>query len=82
MTPQRHVHETEALSKFWTVPRQSLVTTSGIIFTRIQSEFARVIKKRFKKCVASFLESLRAPSEHAGARRYKDQKLDVYSKLR
>ena len=82
LNPQRHVHETEALSKFWTVPRQSLVTTSGPVFTKIQSEFARVVQKRFTKRVASFLESLRAPSEHAGARRYKDQKLDVYSKLR
>ena len=32
------------------------------------------------KHVASFLESLRAPSKHDGARRCKDQKLDVYSK--
>ena len=81
MTPQRHIHETEALSKFWTVPRQSLVTTSGSVFTQIQLEFARVVQKRFTKCVASFLESLRAPSEHAGARRYKDQRLDVTLKL-
>ena len=81
MTPQRHVHETEALSKFWSVPRQSLVTTNGPVFKKIQSEFARAIQIRFTKHVASFLESLRAPSEHAGARRYKDKKLDVYSKL-
>ena len=81
MTPQRHVPETEAFSKFWTVLRQSLVTTFGSVFTKIQSEFARAVQRRFTKRVASFLESLRAPSEHAGARRYKDQKLDVYSKL-
>ena len=81
MTPQRHIHETEALSKFWTVPRQSLVTTFGPVFTKIRSKFARGVQKSFTKRVASFLESLRAPSEHAGAWRYKDQKLNVYSKL-
>ena len=80
--PQRHVSETETLSKLWTVPRQSLVLTSGPVFTKIQSEFAREIQRRFTKRVETFLESLGAPSEHAGAKRYKDQKLDVYSKSR
>ena len=70
------------LSKFWIFLRQSLVRTSGPVFAKIQSEFAKVKSKKVKKHAASFLESLRAPSEHAGARRYKDQKLDVYSKLR
>ena len=35
---------------------------------------------RVTRRAASFPESLRDPSEHAGARRYKDQKLDVRSK--
>ena len=81
ITPQKHVLETETLRKFWMVPRQSLVTTSGPVFIKIQSVFAREIQRRFTNLVASFLESLGAPSEYAGARRYKDQKLDVYSKL-
>ena len=81
ITPQIHVHETEALSKFWTLPRQSLVRTSGPVFTKIQSEFARAIQRRVTKRVASFLESPGAPSEHAEAKKYKDQKLDVCSKV-
>ena len=78
---QRHVHETKALSKFWTLSRQSLVRTSGPVFTKVQSEFARVIQKKLTKHIASLLESMRDPSEHAEATRYKYQKLDVCSRL-
>ena len=56
MTPQRHVRETEALSKFWTIPRQSLVTTSGPVFTKVQSEFARVIQIRLQSMLQASWE--------------------------
>ena len=79
---QRHVHETEALSKFGTFSRQSLVRTSGPVFMKVQPEFAKVIQRKSTKRVTSFQKSLRTPSEHAGAERFQDQKLDVYSKLR
>ena len=79
---QRHVLEIKALSKFWTFSRQNWVRTSGPVFIKDQSEFARGNSKKVTKHAASFLESLRTPSEHARESRYKDQKLDVYSKLR
>ena len=77
ITSQRHVLETEILSKFWTLSKQSLVRTSGPVFTKAQSELARAVQRRFTKRVTNFLESLETPSEHVGARRYKDQRLDA-----
>ena len=65
------------LSKFWIFSRQSLVRTSGPLFTKVQSEFAKVKSKKVTKCVISILEVLKDPSECAEIRRYKDQKLDV-----
>ena len=66
---QRHVHETKALSKFWTLSRQSLVRTSGQVFTKASVRVCQGNTKKVKKRAASFLESLKAPSEHARARR-------------
>ena len=60
---------TKALNKFWIFSRQSLVRTSGPVLTKVQSEFAKVKTKKVTKRVVSFLESLRAPSKHVGARR-------------
>ena len=68
---------TKALSKLWAFPRQNLVRTFGPVFTKAQPEFARAVQRRFTKRITNFLESLETPSEHAGARRYKDQRLDA-----
>ena len=64
-------------SRFWTLSRQILVGTYGPIFTNVQPEFAKVTQRKSTKCVTNFQKSLRIPSEHAGAKRLKDQKLDV-----
>ena len=79
---QRHVHETEALGEFWTFSRQSLVRTSGPVFTKVQPEFAKVIQRGLTKHVISCMESLITRSEHAGAKGFRDQKLDICFKLR
>ena len=42
---QRHAHETETLSKLWTLSRQILVRTSGPVFTNVQLEFAKVRRR-------------------------------------
>ena len=60
---------------------KALVRTSGPVFTKVHSELARAVQRRFIKRVTNFLKSLEAPSEHVGARRYKDQRLDVTLKL-
>ena len=77
ITSQRHVLETETLSKFWTPSRQSLVRTSGQVFIKALVRVCQGNSKKVKKRAANFLESLETPSEHAGARRYKDQRLDA-----
>ena len=74
---QRRAHETETLNKLWTLSRQILVRTFGPVFTNVQPEFAKVIQRKSTKHVTNFQKSLRTPSEHAGAKRLKDQKLDV-----
>ena len=75
---------TKALRKFWIFSRQSLVRAFGQVFTKVQTEFGqsfwasfdkslvRVYQgnlKKVKKRAESLLESMRASSEHAGARR-------------
>ena len=52
------------------------VRTSGPVFTKVQSEFAKVKTKKVTKRVVSTLEVLKDPSEYAEIRRYKDQRLD------
>ena len=74
---QIHVHETEALNKFGSLSRQILVRTYGPVFTKIHPEFAKVIQRKSTKRVTNFQKILRTPSEHVGAKRLKDQKLDV-----
>ena len=80
ITPQRHIHETKALSKFWTLLRQ-FGQNFWAIFHKGSVRVCKGNSKKVTKHATSFLENLRAPSEHAGAKRYKDQKLDVCSKL-
>ena len=55
------------LSRLWIFSRQSVVRTFRPIFTKVQSEFAKVKSKKVTKRVVSILEVLKDPSEHAEA---------------
>ena len=76
---QRHVLEIKALSKFWTFSRQNWVRTSGPVFIKVQSEFARGSSKKNTKCATSFLESLRAPSEHDWSKEIQRSEVGCYA---
>ena len=48
---QRHAHETETLSRFWTLSRQILVRTSGPVFHKRSSRVCKSnLKKVYKAC--------------------------------